>query len=105
MPAKCAARMLRCMNIEPQKSHLQLQVNQLTGRNRDRLLNARAYAGTAVDTTQTGGPESGLGERPGMLGSLAQRLQERVRATIHALGQSHAQPLFRTTRPGVEAVA
>ena len=33
------------------------------------------------------------GERPGILGGLAQRPQDSVRATIEALGQSHAQRL------------
>jgi PAS domain-containing protein len=37
--------------------------------------------------------ESSQGDRPGILGGLAQRLQEGVRATIEALGQSHAQRL------------
>src|ERR1051326_2509044 len=37
--------------------------------------------------------ESSQSERPGILGGLAQRLQEGVRATIEALGQSHAQRL------------
>jgi PAS domain S-box-containing protein len=37
--------------------------------------------------------ESSQGERPGILGGLAQRLQEGVRATIEALGQGHAQSL------------
>jgi PAS domain S-box-containing protein len=37
--------------------------------------------------------ETSQGERPGILGGLAQRLQEGVRATIEALGQSHAQRL------------
>ena len=32
-------------------------------------------------------------ERPGVLGGLAQRLHEGMRATIEALGQSHAQRL------------
>ena len=38
-------------------------------------------------------PESSQAERPGILGGLAQRLQDGVRATIEALGQSHAQRL------------
>jgi PAS domain S-box-containing protein len=38
-------------------------------------------------------PGSGQSERPGILGGLAQRLQDGVRATIEALGQSHAQRL------------
>ena len=37
--------------------------------------------------------ESSQGERPGILVGLAQRLQEGVRATIDALGKSHAQRL------------
>jgi PAS domain S-box-containing protein len=37
--------------------------------------------------------ESSQGDRSGILGGLAQRLQEGVRATIEALGQSHAQRL------------
>jgi PAS domain S-box-containing protein len=37
--------------------------------------------------------ESSHGQQPGILGGLAQRLQEGVRATIEALGQSHAQRL------------
>ena len=38
-------------------------------------------------------PEGSHGERPGVLGGLAQRLHEGVRATIEALGQGHAQRL------------
>jgi len=49
----------------------------------------------SVDEDIHGGqkPDSGEAERPGILGGLAQRLQEGVRATIEALGQSHAQRL------------
>jgi PAS domain S-box-containing protein len=38
-------------------------------------------------------PESSHAERPGVLGGLAQRLHEGMRATIEALSQSHAQRL------------
>jgi hypothetical protein len=41
----------------------------------------------------TGGPEGTQSERPSILGGLAQRLQDGVRATIEALGQSYAQRL------------
>jgi PAS domain S-box-containing protein len=39
-----------------------------------------------------------------MLGSFAQRLQERVRATIHALGQSHAQRLAAIVESSDDAI-
>jgi PAS domain S-box-containing protein len=44
------------------------------------------------------------GERPGILGSLAQRLQEGVRATIEALGQSHAQRLAAIVESSDDAI-
>ena len=49
----------------------------------------------SVDNKIHGGqePDSGEAERLGILGGLAQRLQEGVRATIEALGQNHAQRL------------
>jgi hypothetical protein len=37
--------------------------------------------------------EGSEGERPGILGGLAQRLQDGVRATLETLGQGHAQRL------------
>jgi hypothetical protein len=45
------------------------------------------------DIRDIGPPEGSPSERPGILGGLAQRLQDGVRATIDALGQSHAQPI------------
>jgi PAS domain S-box-containing protein len=43
-------------------------------------------------------------ERPGILGSLAQRLQQSVRATIDALGQSHAQRLAAIVENSDDAI-
>jgi PAS domain S-box-containing protein len=43
-------------------------------------------------------------ERPGILGSLAQRLQEGVRATIDALGRSHAQRLATIVESSDDAI-
>ena len=43
-------------------------------------------------------------ERPGILGGLAQRLQEGVRATIVALGQSHAQRLVALVESSDDAI-
>jgi PAS domain S-box-containing protein len=48
--------------------------------------------------------QSGQAERPGILGSLAQRLQEGVRATIVALGQSHAQRLAALVESSDDAI-
>ncbi|NJO34489.1 MAG: PAS domain S-box protein [Rhodospirillales bacterium] len=52
----------------------------------------------------TGGPEDGPSERPGILGGLAQRLQDGVRATIDALGQSHAQRLAALVESSDDAI-
>ena len=48
-------------------------------------------------------PES-QAERPGILGGLAQRLQEGVRATLVALGQSHAQRLAAIVESSDDAI-
>jgi PAS domain S-box-containing protein len=48
--------------------------------------------------------ETQPGERPGILGGLAQRLQEGVRATIEALGQSHAQRLAAIVESSDDAI-
>jgi PAS domain S-box-containing protein len=57
-----------------------------------------------VSTVDPGGPESGLAERPGLLGNLAQRLQDGVRATIVALRQSHAQRLAAIVESSDDAI-
>ena len=49
-------------------------------------------------------PRSSQSERPGILGGLAQRLQEGVRATIVALGQSHAQRLAALVESSDDAI-
>jgi PAS domain S-box-containing protein len=49
-------------------------------------------------------PECGQAERPSILGGLAQRLQEGVRATIVALGQSHAQRLAALVESSDDAI-
>src|SRR5688572_4087150 len=49
-------------------------------------------------------PESSPSERPGVLGGLAQRLQDGVRATIVALGQSHAQRLAAIVESSEDAI-
>jgi PAS domain-containing protein len=43
-------------------------------------------------------------ERPLLLGGLAQRLQQGVRATLEALGQSHAQRLAATVESSDDAI-
>src|SRR5262245_24954155 len=43
-------------------------------------------------------------ERPGLIGGLAQRLQDGVRATIEALGQSHAQQLAAIIETSDDAI-
>ena len=48
--------------------------------------------------------ESSPGEQPGVLGGLAQRLQEGVRATIEALGQSHSQRLAAIVEASDDAI-
>ena len=48
--------------------------------------------------------KSSQSERPGILGGLAQRLQEGVRATIVALGQSHAQRLAALVESSDDAI-
>jgi PAS domain S-box-containing protein len=48
--------------------------------------------------------ETSQGERPGILGGLAQRLQEGVRATIDALGQSHAHRLAAIVETSDDAI-
>jgi PAS domain S-box-containing protein len=48
--------------------------------------------------------ETSQGERPSILGGLAQRLQEGVRATIEALGQSHAQRLAAIVESSDDAI-
>jgi len=55
-------------------------------------------------TLDTGGPEGTQPERPGILGGLAQRLQDGVRATIEALGQSHAQRLAALVESSDDAI-
>jgi PAS domain S-box-containing protein len=49
-------------------------------------------------------PKSDPPERPGILGGLAQRLQDGVRATIVALGQSHAQRLAAIVETSDDAI-
>src|SRR5215475_3438908 len=56
------------------------------------------------NTLDTGGPEGTQPERPGILGGLAQRLQDGVRATIEALGQSHAQRLAALVKSSDDAI-
>ena len=48
--------------------------------------------------------ESGQSEQLGILGGLAQRLQDGVRATIVALGQSHAQRLAAIVESSEDAI-
>jgi PAS domain S-box-containing protein len=55
-------------------------------------------------TLDTGNPEGTQSERPGILGGLAQRLQDGVRATIEALGQSHAQRLAAVVESSDDAI-
>jgi PAS domain S-box-containing protein len=55
-------------------------------------------------TLDNSGPESTQSERPGILGGLAQRLQDGVRATIEALGQSHAQRLAALVESSDDAI-
>jgi PAS domain S-box-containing protein len=55
-------------------------------------------------TLDTGNPEGTQSERPGILGGLAQRLQDGVRATIEALGQSHAQQLAAVVESSDDAI-
>jgi PAS domain S-box-containing protein len=55
-------------------------------------------------TLDTGNPEGTQSERPGILGGLAQRLQYGVRATIEALGQSHAQRLAAIVESSDDAI-
>jgi len=50
------------------------------------------------------GPDGDQPERPGILGSLAQRLQEGVRATVDALHQSHAQQLAAIVQSSDDAI-
>jgi PAS domain S-box-containing protein len=50
------------------------------------------------------GSKSSQSERPGILGGLAQRLQEGVRATIVALWQSHAQRLAALVESSDDAI-
>jgi PAS domain S-box-containing protein len=56
------------------------------------------------DIIDTGPPEGSPSERPGILGGLAQRLQNGVRATIDALGQSHAQRLAALVESSDDAI-
>jgi len=56
------------------------------------------------NTRDTGGPEGTQSERSGFLGGLAQRLQDGVRATIDALGQSHAQRLAALVESSDDAI-
>src|SRR5262245_43142866 len=48
--------------------------------------------------------ENSQGERSGILGGLTQRLQEGVRATIEALGLSHAQRLAAIVEASDDAI-
>ena len=50
------------------------------------------------------GPDGDQPERPGILGGLAQRLQEGVRATVEALGQSHTQQLAAIVESSDDAI-
>ena len=50
------------------------------------------------------GSSGSQSERPGILGGLAQRLQEGVRGTIVALGQSHAQRLAAVVESSDDAI-
>ena len=56
------------------------------------------------NSPEIGGPEGSPSERPGILGGLAQRLQDGVRATINALGQSHAQRLAALVESSDDAI-
>src|SRR5262245_6855711 len=49
-------------------------------------------------------PNSADAERPGIIAGLALRLQEGVRATIEALGQSHAQRLVAIVETSDDAI-
>jgi PAS domain S-box-containing protein len=60
--------------------------------------------GDVGKSLDTGGPEGTQSERPGILGGLAQRLQDGVRATIEALGQSHAQRLAALVESSDDAI-
>ena len=60
--------------------------------------------GNVGDTLETGDPKSSRPERPGILGGLAQRLQDGVRATIEALGQNHAQRLAALVESSDDAI-
>src|SRR5262245_60486630 len=55
----------------------------------------------SLDKQQSNGGQS---ERPGILGGLAQRLQDGVRATIDALSQNHAQQLAAIVESSDDAI-
>src|SRR5436190_9320457 len=70
-------------------------------------LTALPKSGTGGDVEKTldkQDSKSSQSERPGILGGLAQRLQEGVRATIVALGQSHAQRLAALVESSDDAI-
>ena len=56
------------------------------------------------NTLDKQGSKGSQSERPGILGGLVQRLQEGVRATIVALGQSHAQRLAAVVESSDDAI-
>jgi PAS domain S-box-containing protein len=58
-------------------------------------------AATAFEKHDSDGDEP---QRPGVIGGLAQRLQEGVRATIEALNQSHAQQLAAIVQSSDDAI-
>ena len=60
--------------------------------------------GSLGKTLDTSGPEGTQSDRPGILGGMAQRLQDGVRATIEALGQSHAQRLAALVASSDDAI-
>ena len=56
------------------------------------------------NTLDKQGSKGSQSEQPGILGGLVQRLQEGVRATIVALGQSHAQRLAAVVESSDDAI-
>jgi PAS domain S-box-containing protein len=56
------------------------------------------------NTLDTGDPEGTQSELSGILSGLAQRLRDGVRATIEALGQSHAQRLAALVESSDDAI-
>lgn len=60
--------------------------------------------GKVAKTLEHQSSDDGQCQRPGILGGLAQRLQDGVRATIDALGQSHSQQLAAIVESSDDAI-